>query len=90
MSNMIELPTDIYELLRHRATQLQQSPEQLAVEALRRFLITEKSDWSLRLQQLLVEVYQRPGLPASEEIEADITAAAAETRELRRERRRTD
>lgn len=88
MGQRIEVPNELYELLQQRAAQLQRSPEQLAAEALRRSLSPGDRAWETRLQQLLAETHERPDLPAPEEIEADISAAAAEARELRRERRR--
>lgn len=90
MSHTIEVPNELYELLQRRASQLQRSPDQLAAEALRSFLRTSEGSWEARLQLLLAETHGRPNLPAPDEIEADITAAAAEARESRRERRRPD
>ncbi|WP_165774770.1 hypothetical protein [Candidatus Viridilinea mediisalina] len=89
MSHQIEVPNDLYELLYRRATQLQRSPEQLATEALRRYLHSAAQPWEQRLQQLLINQHERTDLPPGDEIEADITAAAAEARESRREHRRS-
>jgi predicted transcriptional regulator len=90
MSQRIEVPNDLYEQLHQRAVQIQRSPDQLATEALRRYLNATAQPWEQRLQQVLTSQHARPDHPLPAEIEADITAAAAEARELRRERRRAD
>jgi hypothetical protein len=90
MSQRIEVPNDLYEQLHQRAVQLQRSPDQFATEALRRYLNATAQPWEQRLQQVLTSQHARPDHPLPAEIEADITAAAAEARELRRERRRAD
>jgi hypothetical protein len=87
MSNTISLPPDVYMLLRKRAQQEHTSPDTLAELAVRRYLDSNEQDWRSSFETLLAKVQSRTAAFASEEIEADIAAAAEELKELRRARR---
>ncbi len=87
MINNVSLSPDVYTLLRQRAQQAQTSPDAFANDALRQYLNSEERAWQHALEALIARVQARTACFSSEEIEADITAAAAEVRELRRARR---
>src|SRR5262245_25170403 len=87
MANTISLPPDVYGLLRERAQQEQTSPDALAELAVRRYLSSSEQDWHASIEALLAKVQSRTVAFTLEEIEADITAAAEEVKELRRDRR---
>jgi len=87
MINTISLSPDVYTLLRQRAQQIQSSPDALANEALRQYLSLEEQAWHQAFEKLIARVQARTAKFSSEEIEADITAASDEVRELRRVRR---
>jgi predicted transcriptional regulator len=87
MINSVSLSPDVYTLLRQRAQQVQTSPDALANEALRQYLSLEELAWRQSLESLIARVQARTAKFSSEEIEADITAAAEEVRESRRARR---
>ena len=86
MINSVSLSPDVYTLLRQRAQQIQTSPDALANDALRQYLNSEERAWQQALEALIAQVQARTARFSSEEIEADITAAA-EVGELRRARR---
>jgi hypothetical protein len=87
MANTISLPPDVYILLRERAQQEHTSPDTLAELAVRRYLGSNQQDWRTSFESLLAKVQSRTAAFASEEIEADIAAAAEEVKERRRARR---
>lgn len=87
MINSVSLSSDVYTLLRQRAQQVQTSPDALANEALRQYLSLEELAWRQALESLIARVQARTARFSSEEIEADITAASDQVRELRRARR---
>ena len=86
MANTISLPADVYVLLRERAQQEQTSPDALAELAVRRYLSSSEQNWHVSFEALLAKVQSRTATFTSGEIEADITAAAEEVKELRRDR----
>lgn len=86
----IEVPEELYTLLEHRAAEQHTSPDALVAEALRRYLQIDQQSWDAQFQHLLATVQARIAEAESDAIEADISLAANESRELRRERRRTD
>jgi hypothetical protein len=85
MANTISLPPDVYGLLRERAQQEQTSPDALAELAVRRYLSTSEQDWHASFEALLAKVQSRTVAFTSGDIESDITAAAQEVKELRRD-----
>ena len=87
MSNTISLPPDVYMLLRKRAQQEHTSPDTLAELAVRRYLNSSEQDWRTSFEALLAKVQGRTAAFASDEIEADITTASEEVKELHRDRR---
>jgi len=89
MINTVSLSPDVYTLLRQRALQIRSSPDALANEALRQYLSLEEQAWHQAFEKLIARVQARTAKFSSEEIEADITAASDEVRELRRVRRST-
>lgn len=88
MAHRIDVPDDLYALLEAQAARTQRSPAQLAADVLRRFLSSSEATWEARLTQVLTMTHAQTAERAPETIEADISAAAAEVRELRRAQRR--
>lgn len=62
-------------------------PDTVADDALRRYLHQEEPTWRQSFEALLVRVQANSVQFSSDEIEADITAAAEEVKELCRARR---
>lgn len=62
------------------------TPDMVTDDALRRYLHQEEPTWRQSFDALLERVQANPEQYSSEEIEADITAAAEEVKELRRAR----
>jgi hypothetical protein len=89
MIHSISLSQEVYTLLQQRAQQVRTSPDALAEDALRRQLGLAESSWQQDFNRLLALVQARSAGFDPAEIEADITAAADEVKELRRARRRT-
>jgi hypothetical protein len=89
MTNSVSVSPDVYAMLRQRARQAKVAPETLADDALRRYLHLEEPGWRYAFDALLARVQANSEQFSSEEIEADITAAAEEVKELRRGRRST-
>lgn len=90
MSSMITLSPQVYDLLVQRARQTCQTPDILAENLLHRSLTIETQQWRHAFDALISRVQARTSRFSSEEIEADITAAAEEMKELRRVRYRRD
>jgi predicted CopG family antitoxin len=90
MSHTITISPQVYELLAQQARQARQSPDVIAESLLRRSLTTETQAWQEAFESLVARVQARTAQFSSEEIEADITAAADEVKELRRARHRPD
>jgi hypothetical protein len=90
MSSTITLSRQVYNLLVQQAQQANQTPDTLAEDLLRRSLTTETQQWRESFDALIRRVQARTSQFSSEEIEADITVAAEEVKELRRARCRRD
>ncbi len=88
LSSTITLSQQVYDELVQRAHQTRQSPDALAEDLLRHSLGTETEQWRQAFEALIQKVHARTNQFTSEEIEADITAAAEEVRESRRVRHR--
>jgi hypothetical protein len=92
MSYQITLSDVTYRSLAAEAQRLNASPDALAERYLREHIseCQSRGHWRAAMKELFARVQMRlPDMP-SEEIEADITAARAEVKELRRARRRSD
>ncbi len=88
MLHSISLSQEVYNLLQQRARQTRTSPDALAEDTLRRHLGLADPGWQQALDRLLAKVQARSAGFDPAEIEADITAAADEVKELRRARHR--
>jgi predicted transcriptional regulator len=86
MTYSVSVSPDVYALLRQRARQSKVSPDMVADDALRRYLHQEEPTWRQSFDALLARVQANSAPFSSDEIEADITAAAEEVKELRRAR----
>ena len=86
MSRVITLPTPLYERLAQKSRQLKRTPESVAADLLQRYLESDDR-WQAEFRALIARVHARTAAFSSDEIEADITLAAAEAREVRRARR---
>jgi hypothetical protein len=86
MTYSVSVSPDVYALLRQRARQAKVAPEALADDVLRRYLRLEESGWRHAFDALLARVQANSEQYSSDEIEADVTAAAEEVKELRRGR----
>jgi hypothetical protein len=84
MSHSIDISDETYRELRQRARQLALSPDAVAEDLLRRGLIETRASWRSDLEALVARIRSRASGQAPELIEADITAAAAEARAIRR------
>ena len=90
MAYTISVSQHVYNLLRQRAQQAQTTADLLAENVLFEYLSQEEQAWRRAFEALIARVQARTAKFSSEEIEADITAAADEVQELRRGRRRAD
>ena len=87
MRSVITLPSQLYEHLALKSQQLRRTPEEVVTDLVRRYLGEPDDRWLAEFQALLARVQARTAAFSSDEIEADITLAAAEARELRCARR---
>jgi len=87
MRSIITLPSQLYEHLALKSKRLRRTPEEVVTDLVRRYLGEPDDRWLAEFQALLARVQARTAAFSSDEIEADITLAAAEARELRRARR---
>jgi predicted DNA-binding protein len=87
MEAVVTLPSDLYERLKLRSEQLARTPDDLVSDLVEQFLSDAHTDWQTEFEALLARVRSRAASVPSEEIEADITKAAAEAKEARRVRR---
>jgi hypothetical protein len=87
MGRSVSLPTPLYERLAQRSRQLRRTPERVVVDLIQRYLTESDDCWHGEFRALLARVQGRTTVFSSGEIEADITLAAAEARELRRAQR---
>lgn len=87
MSQNISLTDSTYLLLRREADRERLSPDLLAERLLRERLSAEFVSWREALEALIAKVQARTAHFSSAEIEADVSAASEESKELRRARR---
>ena len=87
MSQAISLSEPTYALLQRLADRERLSPDLLAERLLSERLSAEFVVWREEVEALIAKVQTRTLRFSSAEIEADITAASAEIKELRRARR---
>ncbi|MBK9053770.1 MAG: hypothetical protein IPL78_23555 [Chloroflexi bacterium] len=87
MYNTIHLPNRLYTDLVQHSEKLERTPDQLVMELIQQFLDKNEATWRIRFQALLQRIQQQTEPFSPEEIEADITLAAQEAKELRRTRR---
>ena len=83
MTQTLSISEALYERLRHRAQQARQTPDELAEELLYQTLKVEEGAWQQEWDSLISRVHARTAAFSAQEIEADITAAAAEVRKAR-------
>lgn len=87
MNSVVTLPPHLYERLLRKSRQLDRPPDQVVADLVERYLDEPADRWPAELEALLTRIQARTAAFTSDEIEADITAAAAEAREMRRGRR---
>jgi len=87
MSWTISLPYQLYERLAIKGRQLERTPEEVVIDLVQQYLSEPNRSWQDEFLALLACVHARTAAFSSDEIEADITHAATEARELRRARR---
>lgn len=78
----VTISPDVYTVLRQRAQQSRSSPDKVADEVLRTYFSREEQTWQRAFESLIFRVQARTIPFSSTEIEADITTAADEVREL--------
>jgi hypothetical protein len=77
----------LYERLTLKSRQLKRTPEEVVTALVQQYLSEPDDRWQAEFQALLARVQARTAVFSSDEIEADITLAAAEVKELRRAQR---
>lgn len=87
MESVVTLPENLYERLKIKSQQLNRSPEDVVADLVERYLVESDDSWQNEFEALLARVHARTAGFTSEEIEADITAAASEARKARCDRR---
>jgi len=87
MSSVVTLPAHLYERLTLKSQQLKCTPDDVVADLVRRYLSESGDSWQAEFEALLARVHTRVAAFSSDEIEADITLAAAEAKEVRRARR---
>lgn len=87
MYNTIHLPNRLYTDLVQHSEKLERTPDELVMELVRQYLDENEAAWRARFQALLKRIHQQTEPFSEAEIEADITLAAQEAKELRRARR---
>jgi len=87
MTYSVSVSPDVYAMLRKRARQSKVSPDRLVDDALRQYLSQDEQAWRRSLDALLARVQVHSYSYTSQEIEADITAAAQVVQEMRRANR---
>lgn len=88
MSTVITLPNQLYERLAQKSQQLNRTPEAVVTDLVQQFLSEADDRWQTEFQALIAQVQTRTIAHPAGEIEADITVAAAEARDLSRKPRR--
>lgn len=84
MSHSITLSDAVYDRLIQRARRLALSPDAVAEAVLRRELGAAEASWRQEVEAVVARVRDQAGDHPPNVIEADITAAALESRALRR------
>ena len=84
MSQSIAVSDPAYALLQREAERERLSPDALAERLLRERLSQEAATWREALEAVILRVQSRALHFSSAEIEAEITSASEEARELRR------
>lgn len=84
MSHSIAISDDLYERLLQQARRLAVTPEAVAESVLRRELAGPEPAWRQDIEAVVARIRRGAAGQAAEAIEADITEAARETRQLRR------
>ena len=87
MEAVVTLPSDLYERLKLKSEQLSRTPDDLVSDLVEQFLSDGYTAWQREFEALLARVRARASSMSPEEIETDITEAAAEAKEARRARR---
>lgn len=85
MSHSITLSDAVYDRLIQRARRLALSPDAVAEAVLRRELGAAEAGWRQEVEAVVARVRDQAGVHPPEAIEADITAASLESRDLRRD-----
>jgi hypothetical protein len=88
MLRTLTISESIYEQLDRAAKRNRLSPNQLAERLLAEHLSADEQAWRKQFESLLARVHARMARFDPNEIEADITTAAAELKAKRRARRR--
>lgn len=83
MNTMIVLSPEIYTLVQQHAQQAHTTPNDLVETALRYYLFQQDAAWQHAFLALIARVHSYTHIYDPQEIEADITAAAMEVKELR-------
>ncbi len=89
MGSNITLPRQLYKRLTLKSQQLKRTPDELVVDLVQQYLRTADDRWQTEFRTLLNRIHTKTAPYASDEIEADITSAAAESKKLRHARRST-
>ncbi len=87
MSYVIALPSYLYDRLTLKSRRARRTPEDVVVELVQQYLSQSDDSWQTEFCALVARVNARTAAFTADEIEADISQAAAEARELRRARR---
>ncbi|MBI1879379.1 MAG: hypothetical protein HYR94_14370 [Chloroflexi bacterium] len=80
MSTTIVLPSQLYERLAQKSQQLNRSPGALVADLVQQYLNETDDPWQVKFQELIAQVHARTVSYPADEIETDITLAAAEAR----------
>ena len=86
MEAVVTLPSDLFERLKLRSEQLARTPDELVSDWVEQYLSDTHTTWESEFEALLARVHSRTISVSPQEIEADITKAAAEAKEARRAR----
>lgn len=87
MSYVITLPRQLYDRLTLKSRRAKRTPDDVVVELVQQYLGQSDDSWQTEFRALVARVNARTVAFAADEIEADISQAAAEARELRCARR---
>lgn len=88
MASTITLSQRVYDLVAEEARQAHRSTDAMAEDLLWRTLSPEVDQWRLDFEALISRIQHHTRQFISSEIEADITAAAQDVKEIRRARHR--